>query len=62
VSKCDWKPPEIAFGTWWSNWSDYWETGCDNAHTFFDGGPTENKYRFCPYCGKRIAVTEGKNE
>ena len=34
-----------------------WATDCDNLHQFFDGGPKENHYRYCPYCGKEI-VTE----
>ena len=27
---------------------------CDGWDTFIEGGPTENKMRFCPYCGKRL--------
>lgn len=27
---------------------------CRNSHTFFDGGPKENRYVFCPYCGRRL--------
>ena len=34
---------------------DFWETQCDNAHVFGDGGPDDNQYRFCPYCGKKLA-------
>lgn len=35
---------------------DYWETGCGEAHQFIDGGPQENKYRYCPYCGRALKV------
>jgi hypothetical protein len=31
-----------------------WDTGCKNLHTFFERGPAENKYQYCPYCGNRI--------
>jgi hypothetical protein len=31
-----------------------WETGCGEAHVFFVDGPTENKCRFCCYCGKPL--------
>ena len=31
-----------------------WETACDNLHVFFDGGPVENGYKWCPYCGREI--------
>lgn len=33
---------------------DYWETSCDNLFQFNDGGPKENHFEYCPYCGKRI--------
>jgi hypothetical protein len=35
----------------------YW-TLCDNAHEFIIGGPNENYFEFCPYCGKRLIVVE----
>jgi hypothetical protein len=28
-----------------------WRTDCDQ---FSDGTPTENSYKFCPYCGKEL--------
>jgi len=31
-----------------------WETECGEAHVFEVEGPVENKYNFCPYCGKQI--------
>lgn len=30
------------------------DTDCGNKFQFFDGTPSENKFRFCPYCGKKI--------
>ena len=36
--------------------SDSWDTACGNAHCFIDGGPKENAYKHCPYCGKRLEV------
>jgi len=35
-----------------------WHTDCKNAHEFFVGGPKDNKYFFCPYCGEPL--TTGK--
>ena len=35
------------------DWS-MWETTCGNAFTFNDGGPTDNDFKFCPYCGNPI--------
>jgi len=31
-----------------------WHTVCGNRHIFLDGGPTENGYKFCPYCRNAI--------
>jgi hypothetical protein len=44
----------------------YWEhdefecsykTDCGQCYCFEDGTPRENRYRFCPGCGKRIRTT-----
>jgi len=37
--------------------SDKWDTACDRAFTFIDGGPRENHYTHCPGCGRVIEVT-----
>ena len=29
-------------------------TGCKKYHLLDEGTPGENKYRYCPYCGKKI--------
>lgn len=41
---CRWEADED--GNWWSS--------CGEGFTFIDGGPVENRLRFCPYCGKRL--------
>jgi NADH pyrophosphatase NudC (nudix superfamily) len=33
---------------------DYWETLCGEAFTLNVGSPSENKMKFCPYCGRRL--------
>jgi len=43
---CVWREDED--GSWWSD--------CDNGFIFNDAGPHENKFEFCPYCGKEITV------
>lgn len=33
---------------------DSWDTACGEKYMFIEGGPVENKMRFCPYCAKGI--------
>lgn len=33
-----------------------WETSCDEMFQFEADGPTENKFKFCPYCGDTLKV------
>lgn len=42
--QCEWKEDEDGI----------WHTECDNSFHFTEGGPTENDFLFCPYCGKRL--------
>lgn len=43
---------------WREDADGQWFTSCDQAHSFFDGGPGLNQYRFCPYCGKPLHEIE----
>ena len=36
--------------------TDMWETSCKQAFQFFDGGPPDNSFKFCCYCGKLLTV------
>ena len=44
TSSCGWKQDQD--GNWW--------TSCGKGFTFVDGGPVENGFKFCPYCGGEI--------
>ena len=47
---------EACVWTWQDDWDcPYWETACGEAFVFTDGGPAENRCKFCPYCGKKLA-------
>lgn len=46
----------------WKNEGEYWETDCGNAFTFTAGDPTENRMKFCPYCGKALQHLPGVSE
>lgn len=36
--------------------ANVYDTSCRNPHILIEGTPRENKYEFCPYCGKKIKV------
>jgi len=44
--------------TWKYDGQDCWETACDNSFLFTAGGPKEDGFDFCPYCGLPITVGE----
>lgn len=48
TDQCRWSPDE----------DGVWFTGCNNAFAFDSGDPRENKFAFCPYCGKTLVVKE----
>lgn len=39
---------------WTEDLDGAWDTACDNRFEFNEGGPEENDFAFCPYCGKEI--------
>ena len=43
---CRWVQEDDHCGTWWSE--------CSHGFTFNDGGPKENDFKFCCYCGKSL--------
>jgi rRNA maturation endonuclease Nob1 len=43
---CEWREDEDGI----------WDTGCGNRFEFNHGGPPENSFEFCPYCGKKLKV------
>lgn len=38
--------------------ANVYDTTCRNPHILLEGSPMDNKYEFCPYCGKKIKVVE----
>ncbi len=46
---CTWKHDE---------WHDKWDTSCGQGHQFMEGGPRENFYVYCPYCGKLMMAVK----
>ena len=42
---CIWKYDDI---------DNLWDTSCGEKQYFIEGDVAENKYKFCPYCGKKI--------
>jgi len=40
----------------WSEDEDgNWASACQNLHVFIEGGPKENGYEWCCYCGLKLA-------
>lgn len=50
--KCAWT--EDGYGLWWA--------ACKEIYEFFDGTPTENSYKFCPYCGNVLKEERYKDQ
>lgn len=42
--------------TWKENDDGAWDTSCHNCFELNEGGPAENDFKFCPYCGGSITV------
>ena len=43
----------------WTNDSDgFFTTTCGRAFDFCDGGPDENRFSYCPFCGRSIVVAK----
>lgn len=42
--------------------AEYWNTECGGSFSFFDAGPAENGFKFCPYCGGALTAKEQDNE
>ena len=36
--------------------TDKWDTACDRAFAFINGGPRENHYTHCPGCGRPLEI------
>ena len=39
---------------WEENPDGQWETTCEQIFEFNNGGPENNGFGFCPYCGKKL--------
>jgi hypothetical protein len=47
---------------WEENDAGTWETSCDRVYMFYDGGPVENGFYHCPYCGATLRASAGRGE
>ena len=47
AAPCDWT---------WDDVSCKFDTECGNAFQFIDGEPSDNGFKYCPYCGSDIKV------
>jgi uncharacterized protein with PIN domain len=47
---------------WVQDREDIWESACGHLFQFFEDGPVENEFSWCPYCGgelRPVAVDVG---
>ena len=52
---CRWTIPNDTYD------GDVYEPECGaDPWEFNDGGPVENKMRFCPFCGRRLKQTKAR--
>lgn len=51
MSKCEWK-----YDSYFCADGGAWVTSCDGVHDFIWGGPKDNDYKYCPYCGYEIEI------
>lgn len=55
---CEWtNPMDVDY--------DAWQSGCEQEFIFTADGPTENGFKFCPFCGGKLTIfmlspSEGK--
>lgn len=47
---CEWKLEDEE--------ANLYVTKCEQRQLIFEGTPTENGYKFCPYCGRKILEVE----
>lgn len=38
---------------------EYHMSSCEQNFIFYEDGPIENGFKFCPFCGKEIVIDEG---
>lgn len=58
--KLEWHPDNTC--KWHSDDDGYWNTGCHEKFVFIDGGPKENGFKFCPYCGNKLRAGKLRTE
>lgn len=51
TKKCEWLSPTAVD-------YDAWQTGCGQEFIFSSDGPLENSFKFCPYCGGEMTITD----
>jgi hypothetical protein len=62
LDECTSLSPGVATCTWKYDPDGYWQTECGDQFCFSEGGPTENRVKFCHYCGRRMVESVYANE
>jgi hypothetical protein len=48
--------------TWKFDPDGYWQTECGDQFCFSEGGPAENRVKFCHYCGREMVESVYANQ
>jgi hypothetical protein len=46
----------MEFCEWVEDDSGVWATDCGFSFEFNEGGPGDNKFEYCPFCGKNLGA------
>jgi hypothetical protein len=55
-------PRALETCTWKYDPDGYWQTECGDQFCFSEGGPTENRVKFCHYCGRGMVESVYANQ
>ena len=50
MEKCEWR---------YDGLDDFYETSCGDLFSVMEGTPSDNGFKFCPYCGKGLEEVDG---
>lgn len=56
AKKCSWTQDKQSVDNW--DGDDSYDTDCGGKFELMNGTPSDNRMKFCPYCGRELVVKE----